>query len=1283
MSTISLKDQLSKLTKPALLAIWNKTLDFTKRDTIMKVMKEKGYFPSEYMKDWDQSVGAYPDYDDPEFLQRLLAKKEFAESFQETWDPGNDPCAADTKFEVTPVQRFAANLMSPRTPYMSALLYHGVGVGKTCSAIQIAEAWLEEYPQEQVIIIAPPTIQGGFRSTIFDISERRLGIGSGTDANRAYGCTGNTYLEMTGTLLERDRERIQRRINRAINHRYQFFGYLQFANYVKSLLKRFERITDPGIREEEQRKLIRREFNGKLLIIDEAHNLRDVMSQEKSKVSEGDENADEPGGKDAGDDMKAGKQMTPYLNQVLDYSYGMKLVLMTATPMYNSYREIIFILNLLLKNDKKAPINEADVFDKDGKLLKSGEELLGSLASRYVSFMRGENPKSFPLRLKPRLAAENSLTIAEYPRLSMRGRVIPEDEKKFVSYLPLVKIPLPSDSENYSASLQLLGEVAANRGNEVESGISSMELGLFVQAGNFVPPGSASDTYKNRIKLGLLNVMDRQSSPRVSYKAKAGTDSKWLLTANLGKYSPKFVYLIKRLATCEGVAFVYSRFIDSGALPLALALEANGYKCYKRETGFLADGVQDGLGGQCALCPLRQANHAEGYPGIESHEFTQAYYGLLTGEQTYTPDRNVIIKGEQELANKNGARLKIVIGSQIASEGVDLRYVREVHVVDSWYHLNKTEQVIGRAIRFCSHSALQEVKRNTTIYLYATYIDNQKETADLYSYRLAFKKAKQVGQVSRALKGHAIDCNLNHDAIIIRGQKPVSQVDSQRVPRTDVNINDVGFTAMCDWVERCDYECKPPITKKEMGTDDSTYSEYAVRWREAQIKERIKAMFADTVMIELANMEDALSDIPVIARTEFLMNIVNNKQFEIDHKGVKGYIKFCNNYFVFQPAVYGDIHIPLAIRMASFPVRRDYFDPEIIEQENMVLVEDEEMPKTDLEAVWKSVKDWTETLTEKWTEEPKIIEDRILMMSHGDNKTREFYNLVLRMMKWFRVSVKGASDAFKRVIQEYIWDNWFTLEEQKTLYDLEMLKDGLFQSGDRKVYRFYNTDSDSIYYDCDRTECGAAIVEAIKGRERIEETAFRNQEAPLGPSYGFLIGKNGLLVFKTNNVPKRGEKWNTGKECGIITKSSQKYDLLEDIGALLKAKGQDDLDLRREIIRSDRVLSSAECCIIMEFVYRYMNATGFDGKQWFFRPANAKILGHRGTALKVIEPVKKKVVVVKSESVTDAAAVAAAVNEVVNEVVNDETSTNRNVKVNVPVPSAFKKKVSVVKTIPE
>lgn len=1252
MSTTLSLEGLIKQDDVTLLRLWNNTTNSKDRDPIVRALQAKGLFPDEYMKQWDKSVGAYPDYSDPEFLQRLLAKREFAESFQSTWDPENDPCAADTKFEITPVQRFAANLMSPRTPYMSALLYHGVGVGKTCSAIQISEAWLEEYPQDQVFIIAPPTIQEGFKTTIFDTASRRLTLGTDIEPNKAFGCTGNTYMELTGTLLERNIDRIKLRVGRAIGRRYRFFGYIQFANYVKSLISRFAKIEDDERREEAERQAIRKEFSNKLLIIDEAHNLREVMAESTAKKTEEEENADEPSGKDGADDMKAGKLMTPWLLKVLDDSYGMKLVLMTATPMYNSHLEIVFLLNLLLRNDKKALITQDMVFNKDGNLAENADKLLGSLASRYISFMRGENPRSFPLRLKPNLPLANRLTLEEYPIYTMKNRVIPEEEKKYVTHLPIVKIPLPVDSENYKASVEFLTNQTNNSNSEKpERGISSQELGLSVQAGNFVPPGE--EDYTDRIRKGLAGVFDRESKPRILFKVKAGTDAKWLLKKNLITYSPKFVYLLDRLATCEGVAFVYSRFIESGALPLALALEANGYRCYGRETGFLEGGAQDGLGGQCAVCPRRQADHEEGWAGIESHDFKQAYYGLLTGEKTLTPDRNIIIKGEQSVTNKNGTELKIVIGSQIASEGVDLRYVREVHVLDSWYHLNKTEQVIGRAIRFCSHSALEPKKRNTTIYLYAAYYpDMDNETADLYSYRLAFRKARQVGQVSRALKAYAIDCNLNHDAIIIRNQAPVYQTDSQRVGRPKVDFNDIGFTAMCDWIENCDYTCKPRrIEHKDMGTDDSSYSEYAVRWREAELKQRMRTIFEESVIVELANMEDEFSDIPMIARTDFLTGIIDNKLFQVVHNDVVGYIRFCNNYFVFQPLVYADINIPLAIRMASFPVRKDFFDPDSLALQDVSLVEEETPIETsELGSIWKAFEDWATALStsKTWIGESKPISDRVVLLARGDRKMNAYYSMILLMMRQFHINLyKSRTDplptenqeAFQRTLLEYVWDNWFSLAEQKQLRIPSMVNGEAYREGTRTVVRFYNPSTDTIQYEVEGARASEAVRKVVQGKEVLDEKEFRSREegTPFltGSPYGFLIGKKGLLVFKTNSVPARGIKWDKGKECGNDTKSESKYLQLEILGDQLRKAGRPDLELRVATIRG--VLSAAQCCIMMELVLRYMDILRIDGKRWFYRPVMARVLGHLGAANEKEELVKEVPTATATAATTTAA----------------------------------------------
>ena len=76
------------------------------------------------------------------------------------------------------------------------------------------------------------------------------------------------------------------------------------------------------------------------------------------------------------------------------------------------------------------------------------------------------------------------------------------------------------------------------------------------------------------------------------------------------------------------------------------------------------------------------------------------------------------LKVENE--NKDGKRIKIIIGSETASEGLDFRFIRSVHILEPWFHLNKIDQVVGRGIRNCSHIDLPPEKRNVTIYYYCS-----------------------------------------------------------------------------------------------------------------------------------------------------------------------------------------------------------------------------------------------------------------------------------------------------------------------------------------------------------------------------------------------------------------------------------------------------------------------------------------------------------------------------------------------------------------------------------
>ena len=112
--------------------------------------------------------------------------------------------------------------------------------------------------------------------------------------------------------------------------------------------------------------------------------------------------------------------------------------------------------------------------------------------------------------------------------------------------------------------------------------------------------------------------------------------------------------------------------------------------------------------------------------------------------------------------NSNGSNIKVVIMSPVASEGLSFKNIREIHILDPWYHLNTTEQAIGRAIRNCSHSSLPLEERNVSVMLHSAILpdNNNIETEDLHAYRLSATKYNLISHVDKVIKENAMDCNL-------------------------------------------------------------------------------------------------------------------------------------------------------------------------------------------------------------------------------------------------------------------------------------------------------------------------------------------------------------------------------------------------------------------------------------------------------------------------------------------------------------------------------------------
>jgi hypothetical protein len=163
------------------------------RDAIVEIMESRKIYPKDWIHDRELKSGLYPDIRDPDFSKQLYNKQEFYEARAAAISSleGTDPCNASVEnvFEISPIQRLVSRFLNPATPYNGLLLFHGVGVGKTCSAIRVAEEFLNVAPFSKVFIIVPQAINAGFKRTTFDPS--RLKKVNGTWSSEQ--CTGMIY----------------------------------------------------------------------------------------------------------------------------------------------------------------------------------------------------------------------------------------------------------------------------------------------------------------------------------------------------------------------------------------------------------------------------------------------------------------------------------------------------------------------------------------------------------------------------------------------------------------------------------------------------------------------------------------------------------------------------------------------------------------------------------------------------------------------------------------------------------------------------------------------------------------------------------------------------------------------------------------------------------------------------------------------------------------------------------------------------------------------------------
>ena len=106
-------------------------------------------------------------------------------------------------------------------------------------------------------------------------------------------------------------------------------------------------------------------------------------------------------------------------------------------------------------------------------------------------------------------------------------------------------------------------------------------------------------------------------------------------------------------------------------------------------------------------------------------------------------------------------------------EGISFLRCRQVHIMEPYWNKSRLEQIIGRAVRFCSHKDLPAEERNVRVYIYMATHPDEKETIDQYIVKLAKNKDRLISEFSTALKEAAIDCELFKNANVYSGEEDI------------------------------------------------------------------------------------------------------------------------------------------------------------------------------------------------------------------------------------------------------------------------------------------------------------------------------------------------------------------------------------------------------------------------------------------------------------------------------------------------------------------------------
>ena len=667
------------------------------------------------------------------------------------------------------------------------------------------------------------------------------------------------------------------------------------------------------------------DLNNTLLIIDEAHNF-------------------------------TGNSYGEALMSIIKSSINLKVVLLTATPMKNLADDIVELVNYLRPIDSQ--MSRDKIFTSSNnyemEFKPNGREYLKKMCRGYISHLRGADPVTFAekvdMGVKPKGLMFTKLILCNMENLQLN------------TYKEIIKdleINFDSLDTKSSAISNFVIPILNEKKNEIIG--TCREVGLNLLKNQIK---SYYDKLNSLIGTQILGIKN-SNEEFVNYdENKQNITGAILKKKYLKNFSVKFhkaledieENLFSKNKQESKTGFVYSNLVKSGIEIFQEILLKNGYLEFSENSN--SYNITDDT--ICYYCNTQHGNHKN-----KDHGFKPATFLTITGKANENDadvlqDKKIKYINDvfNNVKNKNGKDIKLILGSKVMSEGISLHNVGTVHILDAYYNLGRTEQIVGRAIRWCSHYKVMDknnVYPQVKVFKYVASLGKDASKSKAFEmssvkkdafksfafdmsaeedlYAKAEKKFILVKKVERSLKEIAIDCALNQQGNVFKEEiekydkckKPSAEMEKKETTKDDT------CPAKCDYMD-CNYLCndKKLINKyydperniyrklNKMELDYTTFTDEMAKNEIKYAKERIKELYIIGYIYDLKiiteyvynsydeekqelfddfYVQKALDELLPVSQNDFnnFIDIIYDKTHNA------GYLIYVDGYYIFQP----------------------------------------------------------------------------------------------------------------------------------------------------------------------------------------------------------------------------------------------------------------------------------------------------------------------------------------------------------------------------------------------